>query len=617
MVKSITQTIIIIYGIILTVAPFVLSAVEFVSRTQVLCMSYMLVLVLSVISMIKITMYQNVVKITTVDVFVLSFMLYQGFNIMRLPNMSSDTVNTYMYLTILILYIHSRNTLDGRNTMIFQWMIVFISLSQILFGLMCQTNNFSSIRHIHGTFFNPGLLAGFISLAIISLVNLFYNNFRQNNLWHLKLILYIIVLAILIYIVLRLNSRAALMASGCGVIMVFCQLFQPKLKILLAAILILVLAGCYLYCLKPESANGRILVWLSSVEMVKDSPILGLGTGAFRQNYMNYQAQYLTTTSCDSFNNLASDTNLAFNELLKILVEQGIVGGVLFIGLLASVLKIKNVGFRHEIVSLKALLCAMLMFGMFSYPTESILFQTVFVITVAQLAGLADTQHAVVIKINRKTTTALCVLAVVVYIPVGISVFTYMDSCKKLDKIILRDVTDRQTVAGLQELYPRLFTTNEYLSYYGQILNQLKEYRHAELVLEQQGRCFPSSRQRIDLGIALHSQGRYREADEKWIEASKMVPALIKPHYLLAKSYFLQGKKQLGYQQAKIVLTKKPKVNTPEIYYMKEEIKQIVNFKCYRNEKNKEKEVFLDSDVHDTCSALNILRVSGHIGNGR
>ena len=51
--------------------------------------------------------------------------------------------------------------------------------------------------------------------------------------------------------------------------------------------------------------------------------------------------------------------------------------------------------------------------------------------------------------------------------------------------------------------------------------------------------------------------------------------------------------------------------------YMKEEIKQIVNFKCYRNEKNKEKEVFLDSDVHDTCSALNILRVSGHIGNGR
>ena len=605
-----------IYGIVLSVTPFVLSAVEFVSRVQMLCISFVLVVVLSVISMIKIT-WQSTIRITAADVFALSFMLYQGFNIMRLPDMNGDTFNTYMYFIELIFYLHARNTIDGRNTTMFYLMIVFISFSQILFGLINQTNNFNAIRHIHGTFFNSGLLAGFGSLAIISLVNLLCSNLKRKKFRYLKLILCIIGLIIQIYIILRLNSRAALVASGSGMIVVFYLLFRPKLRILSVAIPILVLFGSYLYQLRPESADGRLLVWLSSVEMVKDSPILGFGTGAFRQNYMNYQAQYLAITSYDSFNNLASDTNLAFNELLKILVEQGIVGGILFIGLLASVLGIKSVEFKREVISLKALLCTMLVFGMFSYPSESILFQTMFFFIVAQLAGLADTQRAVVVKINKRATTALCVLAVIVYIPIGISIFTYMKSCKKFDEIILCDAVDRQTAVRLQELYPQLSTTNEYLSYYGQVLNRLKEYKHAELVLEQQGRCFPSSGQRIDLGIALHGQGRYHEADEKWIEASKMVPVLIKPHYLLAKSYFLQGKKQLGYQQAKIVLTKNPKVNTPEIYYMKEEIKQIINFKCYRNEKNKEKKVFLGSDVHGIRNAFDIFRMPGHLGNGR
>lgn len=585
MTKSITLTTIAIYGIV-SFVPFILSTVELVLQAQMLCVILALVFILFIISTRKLITCQNSVKITRVDVLVFLLMLYQGYNITRVPDTNRDTVNIYMYFITVIFYIHSRNTIAGKNTTMLYLTIIFITFGQILFGGVYQTNNFNSIEHIHGTFFNSGLLAGFISLSIISLVNLLRANFKKEDFRYSRQILYIVVLIIQIYIMLRLTSRAALIASACGVIVILHSLFPPKSqtlffliksksKILIFITIMFVVTGYYLYQLKPQSADGRILVWMSSIEMIKDKPILGFGVGSFRQNYMNYQAQYLATTSNEQFKNLASDTSIAFNEPLKVLAEQGIIGIIILVMLLVSVFRTKNVKFRQEIISLKALLCTMLVFGLFSYPTESILFQIVFFFIIVQLSGLADNQHIADFKVKKYMAIALALLAIIVYIPVGSSVFTYMDSCKKLDKIISCNVIDKQIIFRLQELYPRLSTTNEYLSYYGQALNRLREYEQAIPVLEQQGRCFPSSRQRVELGIALHGRGYYDEANEKWIEASKMVPALIKPHYLLAKSYFLQGKKELGCQQAKIVLTKKPKVNTPEIYYMKQEIKKI------------------------------------------
>lgn len=34
-----------------------------------------------------------------------------------------------------------------------------------------------------------------------------------------------------------------------------------------------------LYCLKPGSADGRLLVWLNTLRLISDNPILGWGAG--------------------------------------------------------------------------------------------------------------------------------------------------------------------------------------------------------------------------------------------------------------------------------------------------------------------------------------------------
>jgi O-antigen ligase len=47
-----------------------------------------------------------------------------------------------------------------------------------------------------------------------------------------------------------------------------------------------------LYSLKKDSADGRILIWQSTWNMVLDKPVAGHGYGAFNEKYMLYQADY-------------------------------------------------------------------------------------------------------------------------------------------------------------------------------------------------------------------------------------------------------------------------------------------------------------------------------------
>ena len=44
--------------------------------------------------------------------------------------------------------------------------------------------------------------------------------------------------------------------------------------------------------MKKDSADGRLLVWICSMNMIKDNLLLGWGIGGFEAHYMDYQASY-------------------------------------------------------------------------------------------------------------------------------------------------------------------------------------------------------------------------------------------------------------------------------------------------------------------------------------
>jgi tetratricopeptide (TPR) repeat protein len=88
-----------------------------------------------------------------------------------------------------------------------------------------------------------------------------------------------------------------------------------------------------LYFLKKDSADGRLLIWRCSWEMIKENPVkgLGYGQGGFKAHYMNYQAKYFEAHPDSKQAMLADNVNRPFNEYLLLLVNYGLFGLLVFI----------------------------------------------------------------------------------------------------------------------------------------------------------------------------------------------------------------------------------------------------------------------------------------------
>jgi O-antigen ligase len=132
--------------------------------------------------------------------------------------------------------------------------------------------------------------------------------------------------------------------------------------------------------------------------MIKEKPVFGYGLDGFRKNYMFHQAKFLEQNPGSPFAQLASDTAFPFNELIKIGVEQGITGLLIILFLLRFVFIAKSktestqqrISHHASLSILKTILIAILVFGLFSYPSESFRFRLIVVIIMAMSASMAS-----------------------------------------------------------------------------------------------------------------------------------------------------------------------------------------------------------------------------------
>lgn len=91
--------------------------------------------------------------------------------------------------------------------------------------------------------------------------------------------------------------------------------------------------------LQKDSANGRLLIWRVSSEMMVDAPLTGKGIGNFRKEYMHYQARYFRSHPHSPYAMLADNITYPYNEFLLIGVEQGIVGLIFILCIIVCTLK--------------------------------------------------------------------------------------------------------------------------------------------------------------------------------------------------------------------------------------------------------------------------------------
>ena len=242
--------------------------------------------------------------------------------------------------------------------------IVSIVLIQAISGI-CQrfSNHAMNMGTFIGSFDNPAGFAACICVGFpftYALIRRMSCNLRGK--------IYLLVSVTIIVSICLSGSRTGLICVVFTLLFFFWKKMRLNSMIQRSLFIVSIMIFFSLvYYAKKDSADGRLLIWKCTLEMIKDDIWTGQGRGAFRRNYMDYQANYFKSQSSEHERLLADNVLHPFNEFLNVFVQYGLLGLlVLFmaIGILMKCSRVRTPLQRSAVVSLIVLA----FFSLFSYP---------------------------------------------------------------------------------------------------------------------------------------------------------------------------------------------------------------------------------------------------------
>lgn len=549
------------------------------------------------------------IAFSNIDIVFLAYVSYSYcFLLFQHQNYSYEPI--FEGFSLVVLYVLFRN-FDHKTFACFLWVFPVVGIVQMAYGIKNQTGSFApgyGLSDVTGIFNNTGIWGGFIAVVIVATLGWVFSSFKS-GVFHLEkrlaTFLKRVTLVLLCVFALQLfssGSRAAWL--GCiagtfyivGVKLSWRQKFETlsNLKKWVIAgtficLITLMLYGLYQY--KKNSADGRRLIWQVSGDMIFDKPLFGHGAGGFQAKYMEYQAAYFQRYPDSAFGNLADDNLYAFNEFIRIWVEKGVVGLLLIVLLLyflflSNKRLSKHITQDRTIVTAKASLLALVVFGLFSYPMEVFQFNLMAVFFIAMLSKHSPEIKYMKVQLapdNQKSLKVALKIGIVgLWLAVALVITTlsydYATTCKKWNSALkgFSETNPTNSIVMLETVYPRLKNNGIFLTTYGKVLTSSRQYKKAIEVLQSANCHNPSAANYINLGKCFRATGNYEHAKTAWAKASYMMPSQFTPKYLTAKMLFENGQISEAKKIAIELLRKEIKIGSPEVELMLDEMRELL-----------------------------------------
>lgn len=428
-----------------------------------------------------------------------------------------------------------------------------------------------------GPFHNPAILAIMLSLLLGIMLNgliLFYSSLKKSRFFHV-----IVITAIIFCLpVLALTyARAACISLFISILYClyirFPHPFCTKNVIRFGGILLfIVLSAGASYFLKPKSADGRLLIWKVSWRMIKDAPLTGFGKGGFAANYLYYQAEYMKSSTSAEERKLAGDTHLAFNEPLRITVEHGAVGLLIY---LAFIIRMLLPPKESHLVTLacKSLLTGVVTWGLFGYPDQIFPLLTLSVIGIACILNKNEKHvHTTNSVKNKVAAITLCCFAT--FLLSGRlwgqwQPYHNLYTCFK--KNTKRNVGCPNSILQFKD---RLKDDIGFCYYYCQSVQ--KEHPDTDLhMIRFLEKNFPTPGLLMIKGDCLKKKNQWKEAENAYKLAADMMPSLQAPRGKLAFLYNETGRRKEALAIAHEILTEDVKVYGFDTFRLHRELKRI------------------------------------------
>ena len=229
-------------------------------------------------------------------------------------------------------------------------------------------------------------------------------------------------------------------------------------------------------------------------------------------------------------------------------------------------------------------LLAILVFALFSYPSEILPIKMLFVLFAAVVA--THQQSLQLFQLPAKKTafaskavwyTAL-VLALLTINPASEYLTQQYQGYKSW-----KDASDIYNVGAYPECledfelaYPQLKTNGQFLIQYGKALEMAEEYERSIAILNEAKPYLNNTILYTCLGNNYKALGKNAEAEQAYLHAWHMAPAKFYPLYLLAKLYDETGQTEKAVAMAKKVMGKEIKIESSAIEEIQEEMKKII-----------------------------------------
>ena len=375
------------------------------------------------------------------------------------------------------------------------------------------------------------------------------------------------------------NSRAAWLGVAVGVGYLFYKEAGSLKRLKKWAILLLfwgILLGaglCTWY--KVNSALGRLLIWKVSSQMCYEHP-WGMGINGFQRNYMAYQENYFVGGGNEVERMLADETSYAFNDFLRIGVEQGILGLLFIMVLLYLAFRKNNVEYccSKEIYVIRGVLLTWLVFSLFSYPSSQLQTRAIFIVFI----GILSSVQPEVLKVSGKWLGALTGIMGILFCCQ--MVWPYREAVRDWENCLRnRLVLSKQINAR----YRPLMNSSCFLANCSLLLNQSGEHAKALEIASRGVSLYHSYGCCVEKGIAMEKLGCYDAASAAWIQAGNLIPNRFRPLYLRMEMKYKQGDMEQARRLVDSLFVKKIKVRSPELLFMLERVKLIeqkIKTKC-------------------------------------
>lgn len=460
---------------------------------------------------------------------------------------------------------------EGRDLMrrrfyLLVLIVITVCLAQAVYGIFQFLHilpAFGKLR-VTGSFDNPAGLAAAMCAGLPFALCL----------WHdrRKWMRYFAVAAALIMVaaVCLTCSRAGIVSVIVVISIVAISKTSHKIaaRQIIIALLPILLAA--LYFVKRDSADGRLLIWRCSLEMVADKPVFGHGPGGFTAHYMDYQAGYFREHPDSPYARLADTVHHPFNEYLLVAVDYGLFG-LLVLGALGYVAlrRYRKQDTKDPAVRAAGLsLISIGVFALFSYP---------FLYPFTWVAML----FSLWIIFGRPWPVLAAVRIVAVVAAASVCVFALLDMRCRLDWCKANRMPlagNTETIRARYEQLHGYFAHDRFFLYnYAVKLSDLGRYDRSLVVARDCSRIWADYYLQLVSGDDCMKQERYEQAEEYFRQAAAMCPARFIPPYKLATIYAATGRTAEARTVAAAILEKEIKVPSSAVYAVRHKMRQLID----------------------------------------